>query len=167
MSKRRHRKDVAGEHPFGDTGQIIFLLIFLAVWILDSFILKYSIFVAEYISLFIRIPLAIVILFFAGYLAKAGMAVVHDDTAEESGVIREGVFSLVRHPVYLGSVLFYLALSVLTCSVFAAVVFVAIMFFYHYIGLYEEKLLVEKYGEEYEEYMKRVPMWIPWTKKRQ
>jgi protein-S-isoprenylcysteine O-methyltransferase Ste14 len=163
MSKR-HRKDVAGEHPFGDTGQILLLFIFLAVWILDSFILRYSIFVAQHISLFIRLPLAIIILFFAGYLAKAGMAVVHDDTAGGSGVIREGAFSLVRHPVYLGSILFYLGLLALTLSLFTAVVFIAIVVFYHYIALYEEKLLLEKYGSEYEEYMKRVSMWIPWTK---
>ncbi len=164
MSKRRHRKDVAGEHPFGDTGQIVFLFIFLAVWVLDSFVLRYSVFVAQYISLFIRLPLAIIILFFAGYLAKAGMAVVHDDTAEGSGVIRESVFGLVRHPVYLGSILFYLGLLVLTLSLFTAVIFIAVFVFYHYIALYEEKLLLRKYGKEYEEYMKRVPMWIPWTK---
>lgn len=164
MSKRRHRKDVAGEHPFSDTGQIIFLLIFIVIWILDSFVLKYSTFVAQYIALFIRLPLAIVILFFAGYLTKAGMDVIHDETKEGSGVIREGVFCLVRHPVYLGSILFYFGMLVLTLSLFTAIAFIAIVIFYHYIALYEERLLLEKYGKGYEEYVKRVPMWIPWVK---
>ena len=164
MSKRRHRKDVAGEHPFGDTGQVIFLFIFLAVWILDSFILKYSTFIAQYISLFIRLPIAIVILLCAGYLAKAGMGIVHHETAGGSAVIREGVFGLVRHPVYLGSILSYLGLLVLTLSLFTAIIFIAIVIFYHYIALYEEKLLLKKYGKEYEKYMKRVPMWIPWIR---
>jgi hypothetical protein len=31
-----------GEHPYGDLGQIIFLLGFLIIWILDSFVFKYS-----------------------------------------------------------------------------------------------------------------------------
>jgi hypothetical protein len=31
------RDDLTGEHPFGDAGQIIFALLFLGIWIADSF----------------------------------------------------------------------------------------------------------------------------------
>ncbi len=45
-------------------------------------------------------------------------------------------------------------------SLAAAIMLLAI-FFLHYISRYEEKLLVRHFGEEYESYMKAVPMWIP------
>jgi len=36
-----------------------------------------------------------------------------------------------------------------------------ILFFYHFISRHEEKLLVEKFDKDYEEYIQDVPMWIP------
>jgi len=164
MGKHNHIDDAAGEHPFSDTGQLILLLIFLAVWVVDSFILRYSTFIAKYISLFIRIPLAIGFLCAAAYLTKKGMDVVHGKAETESGVFKNGVFGLVRHPVYLGSVVFYLGLLVSTLSIFTAIIWITIAIFYHYIAKYEEKLLLHKYSKDYEEYMRAVPMWIPWVK---
>jgi hypothetical protein len=45
---RRHenREDLVGEHPFGDAGQLIFLIVFLALWALDSFVFRFSTFLA-------------------------------------------------------------------------------------------------------------------------
>jgi protein-S-isoprenylcysteine O-methyltransferase Ste14 len=37
--------------------------------------------------------------------------------------------------------------------------------FYYYIAEYEERILLEKFGEEYLEYMRDVPMFIPRFKK--
>ena len=56
------RKDLAGEHPLGDIVQLIFLILFLAVWILDSFVLKYSTFLSESISWYIRGIAGVVVL---------------------------------------------------------------------------------------------------------
>jgi protein-S-isoprenylcysteine O-methyltransferase Ste14 len=163
MANHNHRDDLAGEHPFSDTGQLIFFIVFLVVWIIDSFVLRYSTFISQYISVFIRIPLAIGLLCCAAYLTKKGMDVVHGKA--EAKIFKEGVFGLVRHPVYLGSILFYSGLLVSTLSICAAIIWVAIIIFYHYIAKYEETLLLHKYGQEYEAYMKSVPMWIPWVKK--
>ena len=41
------REDLAGEHKAGDAGQLIFLFVFLIVWVLDSFVLKYSTFLVQ------------------------------------------------------------------------------------------------------------------------
>jgi hypothetical protein len=59
LKRHEKRKDLAGEHVFGDLGQIILLVIFLAVWITDFFFVKYSTQFSEYAPLYIRIPLAI------------------------------------------------------------------------------------------------------------
>lgn len=155
------REDLAGEHPFGDKGQIILLIVFLVVWIADSYIFNFSTFAAQYVSLYIRIPLAAVILFISGYLAQQGMRVVFGEERQEPAVIDEGVFNIVRHPVYLGCILFYLGLLILTLSLVAAIIWTTIVVFYHYISKYEEKLLLLKFGKEYEQYTQSVPMWIP------
>ena len=167
FDRKRHnnRDDLAGEHFFSDLGQLILLLVFLTVWIIDSFFLHYSTFVAKYIPLFIRIPVSVIILFLAGYLAKAGLNIVFGEIREEPGVIKEGVFGIVRHPVYLGSILFYLGLLIFTFSIFATIIWFIIIAFYYYIARHEEKLLLKRFVKDYEEYMKEVPMWIPRIKR--
>jgi protein-S-isoprenylcysteine O-methyltransferase Ste14 len=159
--KRSDRNHLAGEHRWSDTGQLVLLFVFLAVWIIDSFVLRYATFLTTYVPIYIRVPVAIVFLVLSGYLAMTGLNIVFDATREKPGVVSEGVFGIVRHPIYLGSVLFYLVLLVLTLSLAATVVWLVIIVFYHYIAQHEEKLLLMKFGAEYEEYMKAVPMWLP------
>ena len=56
LSKRHeNREDLAGEHIWGDAGQIILLLIFLVIWVIDSFVLTYSTFLSNYVPLYFRI----------------------------------------------------------------------------------------------------------------
>ena len=159
--RHEHRQDLAGEHALGDLGQILFLLLFLAAWIIDSFFLKYSTFISEYIPLYVKIPLSAIILICSGYIAKRGLNIVFGETREEPAVIRKGVFGVVRHPVYFGSILFYLGLLTLTCSIIAAIICIFIIVFYCFIARHEEKILLEKFGKDYEEYKKEVPMLIP------
>lgn len=159
--RHSHRADLVGEHPFGDAGQLILLLVFLTVWVMDSFIIRFSTFGAKYVSLFLRLPVGILILIIAGYLAQQGMKVVFGEERSEPMVIKKGVFNSVRHPVYLGCILFYFALVIFSLSIAAAVICITIVVFYHYIAKYEEKLLLSEFGGEYEQYMKSVPMWIP------
>ena len=46
----QHRSDLTGEYAFGDMGQLILLVVFLVVWIVDSFVFKYSTFLTKYVS---------------------------------------------------------------------------------------------------------------------
>jgi protein-S-isoprenylcysteine O-methyltransferase Ste14 len=156
-----HRKDLAGEHPFGDTGQLIFLIVFLVVWIGDSFILRFSTFTAQHVSLFLKLPVGVLSLCLAGYLAQQGMKIVFGEERTVPAVIAKGVFKLVRHPVYLGCILFYVGLVMFTFSLSSAVVCIAIIGFYHHISKYEERILLSKFGDKYKQYMESVPMWIP------
>jgi protein-S-isoprenylcysteine O-methyltransferase Ste14 len=156
-----NREDLVGEHTFGDMGQVILLLIFLTVWIADSFFLHYSTFLSNYVSLWVKIPMAAIILVIAGALAWEGMKIVFGETREKPAVIREGVFNLVRHPIYLGAILGYLGMIILTLSLAATLVLIIIIIFYHFIARHEEKLLLENFGKDYEEYVREVPMWIP------
>jgi protein-S-isoprenylcysteine O-methyltransferase Ste14 len=157
----QEREDLIGEHQLGDAGQIFLFVLFLGVWVADSFFLKYSTFLTGYISVYIRIPLAVIILVMSAYLAKSGMGIVFGERREKPEVIRKGVFNVVRHPIYLSALLFYVALLVASVSLLAFIVWIVTVLFYIYISRYEEKLLTERFGREYEDYMKDVPMLIP------
>ncbi len=81
-------------------------------------------------------------------------------------MIRKSVFSVVRHPAYLSEIPLYLGLLMLSISLAAAVVWVVAIGFLHYISRYEERLLLERVGKEYELYMREVPICIPRLRKR-
>ncbi|MEA2021510.1 MAG: isoprenylcysteine carboxylmethyltransferase family protein [Candidatus Caldatribacteriota bacterium] len=157
----QHRDDLTGEHAYSDIGQLIFLVIFLIVWIMDSFLFKYSTFLTRYISNSIRVPIALVILTISGLLAGIGLKMVFGEKREKPHVITTGVFSIVRHPIYLASILLYLGFILLSLSIFSALVWILIIIFYYFISRYEERLLSQKFGSEYNEYMIKVPMLLP------
>ncbi|HBY56447.1 MAG TPA: hypothetical protein DEG96_01060 [Candidatus Atribacteria bacterium] len=154
----QHRNDLTSEYAFGDMGQLILLSIFLIVWITDSFVFKYSIFLNQYISNYIHIPIALIVLVTSGLLAIVGLNTVFGKTREEPQVITNGIFSIVRHPIYLGSILLYLGLILLTLSLLSVLVWILIIVFYYAISQYEEKLLTQRFGVVYKDYKKKVPM---------
>ena len=166
FKKHEDRDDLAGEHTLGDIGQIIFLLLFLIVWIIDSFFVEFSDQFSDYAPLYIRISLAIIILITAGYLAKQGLTIVFAEVREKPIVIRKGVFSIVRHPIYLGAILCYFSMLVFSFSLIAAFIWVVIILFYLYLCKHEEKLLIKKFGSDYEKYISETPMLIPRIKRR-
>jgi protein-S-isoprenylcysteine O-methyltransferase Ste14 len=156
-----NRPDLAGEYRLGDLGQSILLLLFLIVWILDSFILRFSTFPAEQIPLWQRLIPSAILLVLSGYLAMDGMRRVFGEVRETLVVIQEGTFRTIRHPIYLGCILFYVALCIITLSVASAGVTVIIIVFYGYLARYEERLLLARLGQAYQIYRDKVPRWIP------
>lgn len=150
-----------GEHPYGDLGQIIILLGFLVIWILDSFVFQYSTFLSLHVSIYLRLIFVFLILLLAIYLMRSGHRAVSDEILSSPRLLTDGAFSRVRHPIYLAALLFCVFLIALTLSVISLFVFVGIFFFYNFIATYEEKYLEEKYGKDYRDYIKNTPKWIP------
>jgi len=153
-------KDINGEHPLGDSGQLILLVFFLLTWVVDSFILQLSTFLSDYIPLYIRLLALGLLLSTALYFIKSGHVVVKHEQ-RPSGIVSTGAFRYVRHPLYLGSILFYLGFSIVTASLASFVLVVLIFFFYNYIASYEEKLLEDRFKEEYRYYKKKTGKWLP------
>ncbi|NIS62662.1 MAG: DUF1295 domain-containing protein [Proteobacteria bacterium] len=157
---RTKKKEKNGEHPFGDTGQLVLLGLFLIVWLSDSFFIKKSTFLSNYVPLYIRLLILGLTLITAACLFVFGhVAVSHE--RRPSAVVSTGAFRYVRHPLYLGSILFYLGLSVFTVSLFSFGLLVVIFIFYNHIASYEEKLLNKRFGEGYTRYKKRTGKWLP------
>lgn len=157
----RNRPDLAGEHKFTDAGQLILLFIFLGVWILDSFVFRFSTVLNEDIKWYFRVIPGIIILACAQYIAWSGIKTVFGEVREPPRVITKGVFSVVRHPVYFGSLFAIFGLVIMTLSIFSLIIWLMAIMFYYFVSRYEEKLLLAKFGREYEDYMKKVPMLFP------
>jgi protein-S-isoprenylcysteine O-methyltransferase Ste14 len=149
-----------GEHPFGDAGQLIALAAFLTVWIADSFFLRASTFLSEYVPLYLRLPASGLCLATAVLLAKSGHRVVPHGRRPE-GLAMTGAFRSVRHPLYLGSLLAYVGMTVSTASVFSLMLLGGVFVFYNYIASCEETLLETRFGEEYRRYRRRTGKWVP------
>jgi len=163
--KHRRADNLAGEHRIGDIGQLTLYCLFMALWISDM-LLDYSNFLNEYVPTGIRFPIGIMILIISGYMAGTGLWIIFGKKSQSQGVVRKGVFRFVRHPIYLSEILLYLGLLLLNISLVAALVWIIAILFLHYISRYEERLLLVRFGKEYEQYMRDVPMWIPriWRK---
>ena len=65
-----------GEHPYGDAGQLILLVLFLVIWVGDSFFMRSSTILADYVPLFPRLIILGLALSAAWALIKSGHAVV-------------------------------------------------------------------------------------------
>jgi protein-S-isoprenylcysteine O-methyltransferase Ste14 len=153
-----------GEHPAGDAGQLALLGLFLVVWVLDSFFLRWTTLTAAWLPAVPRLVAAGLVMALAFLLAKAA----HPVTEGEEGtatLISSGVFARVRHPLYLGSLLFYAALTLATCSLASLGALVVIFLFYDHIAGFEERVLLERFGDEYRDYMKKTGKWIPKPRK--
>jgi len=155
------RDDLAGEYRWGDAGQLALLILFLLIWVVDSFWLRLTTFLAQYVPLYIRLFTAAVIFFIAARTARKGLQVVFSEKRETPYVIRTGVFSRVRHPIYLAALFLYIGFILATFSLACLVLWVGILIFYNYIAVYEEKLLQQQFGQEYTDYCQDVPRWIP------
>jgi protein-S-isoprenylcysteine O-methyltransferase Ste14 len=156
--------DRHGEHPYGDLGQIIILIAFLVIWILDSFLFKYSTFLSAYVPIYIRLIAAGLIFVAAIFLVRSGHRAISDEVLASPRILTDGAFARVRHPLYLAALLFYVFLIVLTMSLISLAVFVGIFIFYNYIAAYEEKICEQKFGQDYRDYKKKTPKWIPHLK---
>lgn len=158
----KNRKDLTGKRVFTDISQLILFIIFISVWIFDSFFYKEIYFFAVYVPLFLRILIVTLIASFAFWLVVNGMKTVFGEIRERPHVITKGVFSIVRHPVYLGAMLIYLAIFLSTFSILTSITYILVIALYIFLSLSEEKELIKRFGDEYREYINNVPMLIPY-----
>jgi protein-S-isoprenylcysteine O-methyltransferase Ste14 len=149
-----------GEHPWGDVGQLVLLALFLVVWAGDSFVLHRTTFLASRVPFPARLAVLALAVGAAVLLVRSGHRVV-DHGRPDEGVVFDGAFRHVRHPLYLGSVLCYLGLAVSTASLASLALTFVIFAFHDRIATYEERWLEDRYGEAYRAYRSRTGKWWP------
>jgi protein-S-isoprenylcysteine O-methyltransferase Ste14 len=72
-------------------------------------------------------------------------------------LVDRGIYGIVRHPQYLAGILISIALPLITLH-WAVIVLGLVTAIIDYLDTYdEEKKCIEKFGEAYREYTKKVP----------
>lgn len=95
------------------------------------------------------------------YFAQVTGIHVFAKNSSKDTFIYSGINSVIRHPLYAGTLLFVWSLviffphasSLIACTIITLYVVIGIRF--------EEKKLIIKYGKAYKDYISRVPMLIP------
>jgi len=72
-------------------------------------------------------------------------------------LVDTGVYSLVRHPQFLAGILLSLAFILISQHWLVLILGIPIIIIFYIGGLKGDRSLVDKFGKEYEEYMKIVP----------
>ena len=154
------REGWAAEHPRCDAIQNGMILVFLGVWVIDSFILNLTtlgMLIPSTTRLFVVVPLFVI----GVYLVKSSHDTIFDDEDGKQGLVITGVYRMCRHPMYLGVVVVLLSLSVFSFSMASMIIVAGLFTFYNLFATYEEERLVELFGDEYREYQSKVSKWIP------
>jgi len=120
-----------------DTG--IFAFLAFPLWLLGSAILLWS---------------------FWNFLKEGRGTPAPIDAPKE--LVAVGFYRYVRNPMYVGVLAIilghFLWLGFWNLLIYAIVVFIA---FHIFVTYYEEPTLKRQFGRSYEEYLERVPRWIP------
>jgi len=84
-------------------------------------------------------------------------------TVEDQKIIKKGIYKYIRHPGYLGELLIFFGLGFVTYSLLGILgAFIVSLMLYIGEVIPEEKYMLEKFGKEYEEYMKETFRFIPY-----
>lgn len=140
------------------------VILFFSVWGIDTisfFIFGYSTVVVGLVSLPLLLLPASVFLGLSLYLISKSHNVVFVGTKDDPQLLDSGVYAWVRHPMYLGTLLFCLSFFSLSPSLFSLGIWIAFFVIYDKMATYEENDLVKILGKDYNSYQNRVSKWFP------
>ena len=98
-------------------------------------------------------------------LTKAGFNMVNSCKLQIVGnqrLITDGVYSHIRHPLYLGEISRNIGFALFFASLYGLVVMIIANAFLIMRIRIEERMLISEFGKEYEEYMKKTKKLIPY-----
>jgi methanethiol S-methyltransferase len=101
------------------------------------------------------------IVFAGATLVAEGWRRIHQ-ARRETRLMTDGVYARVRHPQYTGLFLIVFGEGVVHWPTIVSVVaFPLIVIAYVFLARKEERQMLEQFGDEYRDYQRRVPMFIP------
>jgi len=148
---------------------------FLLFTIVGFLVSIYDFWILQKLSFRLSVALVIGILLVAvgGYLRftsrrtlmKAGFGLVSSSRlqiVEGQRLVTDGVYSHVSHPLYLGEISRNLGFALILSSLYGFVVVLVGSLFLPFRIQIEERMLLEEFGREYEEYKRRTKKLIPY-----
>jgi len=146
--------------------RIIVLIFILIVFVIPPIILPFTLLTPKIpipTPVSLSIGIAILTIFFIMRIAGQKEIGVSLGLKGKSGLVTSGIYRRMRHPLYVSNMLLVMGLALLFKSIYAFLFSIIYSLFFLPIIYFEERDLLEKYGEEYQEYKRKVPrMLIPW-----
>ena len=124
-------------------------IVTLAYQILYFIFLIFSVFISFELNIWFYAGLIIYLSGLALYIS----AIYYFAINEWDKAVTGGIYKLLKHPVYFGFSLIMFGISIAGQSLILFVLAVIISYLSHLIAKQEEKDCLEKYGEEYREYL--------------
>ena len=160
-----HSFEKSGNFLFRHRGQIPVILFVLVVPVLYftnySMLGDITITTLTYFAVFISMLGFIVRAISIGTTPKGTSGRNRDEQVAES-LNTSGIYSTVRHPLYLGNYLMWIGIVLFTFNIyFFIIVSLAYWLYYERIMFAEERFLEKKFGEKYLQWSLKVPAFIP------
>ena len=115
--------------------------------------------------LIISIPFILIGIWFGiGSVRETSLKVAETHRTEK--IVSTKLYSLIRHPQYLGGIFAHIGISFLLSSGFSLIFTPFVILLNFLISWKEEKELIKEFSDEYTSYREKVPMFIPKLKKR-
>jgi protein-S-isoprenylcysteine O-methyltransferase Ste14 len=152
-----------GNQFFKYRGQIP-VLFFLVAFILMHFFTMYQNWLNPYYTI---TAVGLVVL---GHIIRAlavGKRAAHTSGRNRDEQVAEalnstGIYSMVRHPLYLGNITTYIGWAVFTGIDWLVPVFLILFVAYYRLIIYaEEQFLTRKFGQDYLDWRKQTPLLLP------
>jgi len=95
----------------------------------------------------------------AGFLMmSAGWSKVH---GAKGGLVTDGIYAYMRHPQYSGLFLITTGLLIQWPTIITILMWPALIFAYYRLSMKEEAEMEREFGEAYQRYKEKAPMFIP------
>jgi len=165
MSRTKKGCGIGAEYPYSHSIQLLFIILFTSSWFIDAIFLKTSIQFGNLIIDIFRLTLFLLFLILAFLCIKSSGFIISEEIINQRRVVEQGIYSRVRHPMYLGILLIYVAFIFLTLSFICLIIFIFIIIIMNKMADYEENALEKIFENEYRTYVKKTPKWIPKLKR--
>lgn len=93
-------------------------------------------------------------------LVLLGVSMVNFAAPAENGINQNGLYRLSRNPMYVAYFIFFMGCVVMTRSLILLAIVLVFQITAHWIILSEERWCIQKFGQEYLEYMEKVRRYI-------
>jgi len=159
---------LGSEHPLWDRIQLLLIGSFVVVMFFDNvstLSFGYPSVLARVSAYPILLLPSVFLIAFGIYLIKESHSAVFSNT-ERPQFHDSGVYSLVRHPMYLGGLMILFGFLVLNFSLVAFAIWIIYAVLCDWMANYEERDLLRVLGKEYANYQSRVPKWLIFSKRK-
>ena len=93
-------------------------------------------------------------------LCLCAITMVCYSSPDHTGLNTNGIYKLSRNPMYIAYFVYFMGMALLTQSLILLGLILVFQISAHWIIIAEEKWCIEKFGESYKQYMKRVRRYI-------